>query len=73
MGCSGRAHRLALYLCVADALLRPVLVCRAVARHEGAHSRRPGYRRLPKLMPAATETAGTATFRPAGATINEKI
>ena len=42
MGCSGRARRLALYLCVSDALLCPVLVCRAVVCHEEAHSRRPG-------------------------------
>ena len=62
MGCSGRVRRLALYLCFADALLRPVLVCRVVARHEGAHSRRletVGSRSsCPRLMPAPAGTCG---------------
>ena len=42
VGCSGRARRLRLHLCGADPLLRPLLVRRAAARHEGARSRRTG-------------------------------
>ena len=40
-GCSGRTRRLALDLCGANPLLRPLLVRRAAARHKGARSRRP--------------------------------
>ena len=73
-GCSGRTRRLALDLCGANPLLRPLLVRRAAARHEGARSRRPCGHRHPIMVPAATIAAGAAPFPPAeGRTGNRAI